>query len=47
MSHPTQKGAARIAGIKIHDTRMIRLMEQLYRRVDSAVDKIVGLVRAA
>lgn len=29
MSHPIQKGSTRIAGIKIHDTRMIRLMEVL------------------
>jgi hypothetical protein len=29
MSRPIQKGTTRIAGIKIHDTRMIRLMEVL------------------
>jgi len=29
MSHPIQKGSTRVAGIKIHDTRMIRLMEVL------------------
>jgi hypothetical protein len=29
LAHPIQKGATRIAGIKIHDTRMIRLMEVL------------------
>ncbi len=29
MSHPIRKGTTRIAGIKIHDTRMIRLMEVL------------------
>jgi hypothetical protein len=29
LSHPIQKGATRIAGIKIHDARMIRLMEVL------------------
>ena len=29
LAHPIQKGSTRIAGIKIHDTRMIRLMEVL------------------
>jgi hypothetical protein len=29
LAHPIMKGATRIAGIKIHDTRMIRLMEVL------------------
>lgn len=29
MSHPIMKGTTRIAGIKIHDARMIRLMEVL------------------
>jgi len=29
MSRPIQKGTTRIAGIKLHDTRMIRLMEVL------------------
>jgi hypothetical protein len=29
MAHPIQKGTTHIAGIKIHDTRMIRLMEVL------------------
>ena len=29
LSHPVMKGSTRIAGIKIHDTRMIRLMEVL------------------
>lgn len=29
MSHPIHKGTTRTAGIKIHDTRMIRLMEVL------------------
>jgi hypothetical protein len=27
LAHPIQKGATRVAGIKIHDTRMIRLMD--------------------
>jgi hypothetical protein len=29
LAHPIQKGSTRVAGIKIHDTRMIRLMEVL------------------
>jgi hypothetical protein len=29
LAHPVMKGSTRIAGIKIHDTRMIRLMEVL------------------